>query len=240
MRGRLSRLDVHHIFPKSRLYDARFGKAQVNALPNFCFLTQKTNLKISNRYPEAYFPEIESNHPGALASQWIPMDEELWKMENYPDFLEARQELLAKAANDFLSELLGDDISISESPERIEVASGEAEARPVGSIESPEEEELLAEVKRWVAEQGLPEGELSYEVLDTQGIVRAYLDLAWPEGLQTGYSKPVAVLIDEDTVLLEAASAAGFACFTDPDRFKLYVEREILAMEPELTTGDGV
>jgi len=43
-------------------------------LANFCFLTKDTNLNISDRLPRDYFPEIERNHPGALASQWIPTD----------------------------------------------------------------------------------------------------------------------------------------------------------------------
>ena len=74
MLGRMHRLEVHHIFPKSRLYDADYERAEVNAVANFCFLTKDTNLVIGNRFPEAYFEEVEANHPGALASQWIPMD----------------------------------------------------------------------------------------------------------------------------------------------------------------------
>ncbi len=37
--GRMHRLEVHHIFPKSRLYDAGYERAEVNAVANFCFLT---------------------------------------------------------------------------------------------------------------------------------------------------------------------------------------------------------
>ena len=67
------RLEVHHIFPKAQLYKRNFKRPEVNALANFCFLTKDTNLDISDRLPEEYFPEIEKAHPGALASQWIPM-----------------------------------------------------------------------------------------------------------------------------------------------------------------------
>jgi len=48
---------------------------------------------------------VESKHPGVLASQWIPEDPALWQVENYPDFLAARRELLAGAANSFLAGL---------------------------------------------------------------------------------------------------------------------------------------
>ena len=95
--GSFSQLHVHHIFPKSRLYECGQSRPEVNALANFTFLTQETNLLVSNRLPEEYFPEFLARQPGAVESHWIPMDERLWKMENYLEFLEARRELLAKA-----------------------------------------------------------------------------------------------------------------------------------------------
>ena len=84
----MSRLEVHHIFPKSPLYKCEWNykRRQVNALANFCFLTKDTNLDISDRLPSVYFPKVETAHPGALASQWIPMDPELWRVENFRDF----------------------------------------------------------------------------------------------------------------------------------------------------------
>ena len=106
--GRMNTLEVHHIFPKGMLYRNGFSKSQVNAIANFCFLTKDTNLQIRDRPPSEYFPQIEARLPGALASQWIPMDEELWQTENYLRFLEERQRLLAQAANALLGELLHD------------------------------------------------------------------------------------------------------------------------------------
>src|SRR5690606_29650037 len=97
--GKMSRLEVHHIFPKAQLYKRNFRKSEVNALANFCFLTKDTNLDISDRLPEEYFPKVEEAHPGALASQWIPSDPTLWKIENFPAFLEARKRLLAEEVN---------------------------------------------------------------------------------------------------------------------------------------------
>lgn len=58
--GKMSRLEVHHIFSKVQLYKAKalnFRKLEVNALGNFCFLMKDTNLKISDSLPEDYFPE---------------------------------------------------------------------------------------------------------------------------------------------------------------------------------------
>ena len=93
--GKMSRLEMHHIFPKAQLYKRKYRRPEVNALANFCFQTKDTNLEISDRLPEEYFPKFETRHPGGLASQWIPMDPALWKMERFRDFLEARKELLA-------------------------------------------------------------------------------------------------------------------------------------------------
>jgi hypothetical protein len=56
------------------------------------------------RKPEEYFEEVKAKHPGALASQWIPQDRALWRIDRYPDFLEARRDLLANAANAFLDQ----------------------------------------------------------------------------------------------------------------------------------------
>ena len=93
MLGRMNRLEVHHAYSKAKLYEQDHARAEVNALANFCFLTKETNLSISDRLPEEYFPQVEATHPGALASQWIPMDPALWKIERYLEFLDARRVL---------------------------------------------------------------------------------------------------------------------------------------------------
>ena len=88
--GKMNKLEVHHIFPKAQLYKLKHKRPEVNALANFCFQTKQTNLEISDRLPEEYFPVFEARHPGGLASQWIPADPKLWKLENYSEFLEER------------------------------------------------------------------------------------------------------------------------------------------------------
>ena len=105
--GRMSQLEVHHIFPRAQLYKHGFKRPEVNALANYCFLTKETNLTISDRLPSEYFREVETAYPTdhVLASQWIPNDPELWKIENYRDFLEARKVLLAEEMNRRMAEL---------------------------------------------------------------------------------------------------------------------------------------
>ena len=233
--GRMNALEVHHIFPKALLYRADYERAQVNAVANFCFLTKDTNLQISDRPPAEYFAEIEERHRGALASQWIPMDRELWETENYPQFLEERQRLLANAANVLLEELLHDTSSteVVEPTPMLAVASSEPVAVP-GGIEDDEEAAALQAINEWIREQGLPEGDMQHELAHPEtGDPVAILDLAWPNGLQEGYSDPVALLLGEEQETLQIANDHGFRHFTNAEAFKRYAETEVLALTGE-------
>lgn len=230
--GKMCQLEVHHIFPKSRLYKSgrKYKRAEVNSLANFCFLTKDTNLAISNRLPEEYFLEVEEHHPGALASQWIPMDKALWKLNNYLDFLEARKQLLSDEANSRLAELLHGDTRWQTGPDAY------VEPAPrlvVGGITSEEEENQLTELNEWITGQGLPRGMQSFDFADSEtGRQVAVFDLAWPNGIQEELSQPVAVLLNESVETIALASAAGFRCFTAVEDFKAYVETQILAGNP--------
>jgi hypothetical protein len=75
--GKLSRLQIHHIFPKALLYKHGYSRAEVNAIANFTFLTQETNLLVSDRDPADYLDEFIGKNPGAIESHWIPMDQDL-------------------------------------------------------------------------------------------------------------------------------------------------------------------
>lgn len=227
--GKMSRLEVHHIFPKAQLYKAGYRRPEVNALANFCFLTKDTNIKILDRLPEKYFPEIEADHPGALASQWIPPDPKLWKLKNFRSFLEARKSLLAAEVNARLEELLHGDTRWLAGPAAVVPAEASSS---MGGISSEEEEVELEALNTWMVEQTLPPGTLAYDFADLEtGEQRAVFDLAWPNGIQEELSQPVAVLLNEGQETLAIASAAGFRCFTTPAAFQEYVLREILSVE---------
>jgi len=223
--GKMSRLEVHHIFPKAQLYKRKHKRPEVNALANFCFLTKDTNLEIRDRLPENYFPEIEAAHPGALASQWIPADSSLWKVDRFRDFLEARKVLLAEELNRRMEELLHGDT-------RWLARAAALSTTPItvtGGIASEEEDAELAALNDWVEAQGLPRGEIAYDFADSAtGAQVAVFDLAWPNGVQEELSQPVAVLLNEEMTTITLASQAGFRCFTDSASFRRYVEREVL------------
>ena len=226
--GHQTDLQLHHIFPKALLYRNDYEKSEVNALANFTFLTQETNIRISDKNPEEYFADIEEKNPGIIASHWIPIDQKLWKTENYIDFIEARRELLAEAANQFLKKLF--DGTIPEVEVQKELSLG-SKKQYIGSISDEDEEKLLLDTNDWIIENGLPEGEVEYNLSDAENNELCLLDLAWPNGLQEGLSMPVALLINEGSATLSAANAAGYLYFTDVDSFKHYVHQDILAIE---------
>jgi hypothetical protein len=235
MLGHNAALQIHHLFPKALLRKAGYRKDQINAIANFCFLTQTTNLEISDKRPEVYFRKIERRFPGALASQWIPMDPELWKVDRYSDFLEARRKLLTDSANQLLEHLLSG--AMSELPE-VEDAAGERQTTVAvpGGVESTEEEQLIRDCNDWVVAKGLPSGEYMYELVDPESVQPlAVFDLAWPNGLQQGLSEPVVLLIDEGPDTLMAANRAGYRYFTLVEEFQDYVEQEVLVLgdDPE-------
>ena len=225
--GKTSNLQIHHIFPKALLYKHGYTKSEVNAIANFTFLTQDTNLKISDHKPSDYLAEYSQKHPGALESHWIPMDRELWKVENYPQFLSARREILSQAANAFLDSLYAG--SVPESKPLASVSKRLREDIPGGFV-SEDEERIILECNEWIVKHGLPAGEILYELVEPYtGEAMAVLDLAWPDGLQTGLSQPVALLIDEDKETEQAVNAVGYRFFNDRSKFYQYVEREVLS-----------
>jgi len=187
--GSLSSLQVHHIFPKKVLRDAGYKRTEINAVANFCFLTQESNLIITKREPEDYFKQvIKEAGEEALASQWIPLDKKLWKIENYREFLSARRELLANAANGFLDSLLAG-------------SADELELIKLTPVEDEDTAERNAELNKLLielSEYGVSAPELNVEIYhpETQellGIAEAF----WPSGLQPGIGEPVILELDK-------------------------------------------
>jgi hypothetical protein len=223
--GAMGELERHHIFPNAYLRDCGISnRYQRNALANFTWLTQPCNKEISAKPPEEYFLLYNEKHPGVLEKHWIPMDKSLWKVENYQDFLAARRELLAQAANDFLNSLLHDTLkqqaNVEASFERVD------RPRPI-SIDSDVEEATLKQVMNWMELQGLPRGEYGKELVDLTGNLVATLDLAWPEGIQQELSEKVALLIDEESDVILTASQFGYRCYSSIGDFKQYVQHEM-------------
>jgi hypothetical protein len=154
------------------------------------------------------------------------MDESLWKIDRYADFLEARKELLAAEANLRFAELLhSDDRWIAETAR---LSSVPAVIEVAGGISSAEEEAELQGLNTWVTGQGFAEGIIAFDHSNAEtGDQIAIFDLAWPNGLQEELSEPVAVLLNESDDTVALASAAGFRCFTSTVAFKDYVHKQM-------------
>lgn len=217
--GKNSSLEVHHIFPKAVLYEAGKNKAIVNALANYAFLTKDTNLEISDRKPEDYFPEYRARCPGAMETHWIPSDPELWKIENYEEFLKQRRIMLAKASNTVLDSLYNGKFA--------ETAIESYATKDYR--ESISEEEELEEVSNWIEEKGLKPGAMNHELLDNDGNVVAIIDLAWPQGIQSGLSEPLALLLNETAETQATVSKYGYRFYTSVSDFKSFVEAVYLS-----------
>lgn len=221
MLGHNSGLQVHHIFPKAYLYEHGYEQYLVNSVANFAFLTQDTNLIIGKRAPADYLAEVAVNQPGALESQWIPTDPELWLPERYPDFLAARQALLAGAANTFLDGLRGGAIP--------ETAAMPVVAPPVDAELDPRRDEI-ARVIAELEELGCVEPDVDAEIADPEsGRVLAVAEAFWPDGLQPGIGDPVVLELDPDEADLPRMEELGYEVFTSTAALVGFVRRRAAA-----------
>jgi len=106
-------IEIHHIFPTSRLYKEggldssnRADIARANEIANLAFLTKEANLKATDNVPSIYLPRVLEKYPSALKAQFVPEDLRLWQIENYDAFLEERRRLIADGINKFMEDLL--------------------------------------------------------------------------------------------------------------------------------------
>ena len=214
-------LQVHHIFPKAALYAAGYGRSQVNAVANFCFLTRDTSLVIGKREPGEYFAAVEARYPGALTSQWIPQDPALWRADRYPDFLAARRELLAEAANGFLGWLRSGSATSPARPlARLTVVTHE----PADA--GARRDQVLALVAE-LAELGCVDAATDCEVSDpATGEVLTIAAACWPEGLQPGQGNPVILELDPAEADVGRLKELGYQVFTSINSLRSHVRRQ--------------
>ena len=148
--GAKYQLENDHIFPSKRLRDAGYTKnnrtkfALAQELTNRAILTQKANRNKSASSPREYLSEIKKQHPGALEKQCIPLDEDLWDIDRYEEFLSARRELLAEKLNHFL-----DNLTV---PDEEDAAGAMTLDEQIAAGENPELE--FKSSLRWDYEQG--------------------------------------------------------------------------------------
>lgn len=103
--GSKHKLQFHHVFPQAVLSKAGIEKQYINDICNLAFIGGQTNRRLGAKLPNEYFPEIiDRLGETALRSQCIPLDQDLWKLENYGEFLNKRRDLVAERLNLLLEE----------------------------------------------------------------------------------------------------------------------------------------
>jgi len=225
--GNLSTLQVHHIFPKKVLKEAGVRRGEINAVANFCFLTQESNLTISKREPKDYFKQvIKQAGEEALTSQWIPLDKKLWEVRNYKEFLEARRELLAAASNKFLDSLL-------------KGKAAELNLPKLGALEDEETKErkqMLDKLFEELAEFGVIRPETDVEIFhpETQELITT-AEAFWPYGLQPGIGEPVLLELDRREVDQEKLEDLDYRIFYTIPKLKRFVRSQAQIASGELS-----
>lgn len=223
--GKGSRLEVHHLFPKAVLYEAGYDRKQVNAVANFAFLTGESNRTLGKRAPTDYFPKVAGNHAGALDSQWITSNPDLWRVEGYPEFLADRRSKLAAAANDLLDHLR----SGSGTTEVLGTSGGVEDTTDHGDD--------LSALGDWCASLGLARPVAPAEITEPEtGEVLVYADAAWSDGMQVGRSEKVALVLERDEETEARLGELGYRFFTTQQALHHYVE-ELLNIDID---DDGV
>ena len=88
-------LQIHHIFPRDLL--ERVGKDQlVDDFANITIISGRANESIGSSPPSRYLKELYDKDPELLKKHFVPTDRELWKIENYEQFLEERRRLISE------------------------------------------------------------------------------------------------------------------------------------------------
>lgn len=146
-------LEYHHIFPKALLnqyYKERGQSRVVNQVANLVFLSQRANSRIASSSPHVYLPKIPL---ARLRAQYVPVDEVLWPLERYEDFVRERRKLLASAINDLLASLMDEPAPwVDDMTKQLEARLSAAEEDVRGLIE----ERLSASFGPRAWERGVP------------------------------------------------------------------------------------
>ncbi|MCA1706514.1 MAG: hypothetical protein LC808_25915, partial [Actinobacteria bacterium] len=114
--------------------------------------------------------------------------------------------------------------------------AGPSTTRSPTVVPDPEAMKLRA-ISSEAVTLGLAQPEVDYEIVDAgSGEVQAWADLAWPLGLRTGLTEPVAYLEGRDEELERRLGELGWRFFTDEVSLRRYWE-EVLGVDLD---GDRV
>lgn len=102
------------------------------------------------------------------------------------------------------------------------------------AVNLPEEEidEEVAKLLNWLAMNNVPMPQLNFELCNDEGEIITMVDLAWPEGVQSGYSQPVALALSGRADQVNALSQASYQVFTSLEGLQVYL-RKLVGVEEE-------
>lgn len=130
--GSKYQLERDHLFPYSKLKEIGYGQdnrvkyALAQELTNRAILTQVANRTKAAAHAEDYLAGVKAKFPKALELQCVPEDPELWKIENYEQFLEERRKMLAKHLNSFLDKITETEETVAPVSLEDMIAEGES------------------------------------------------------------------------------------------------------------------
>jgi hypothetical protein len=96
-------IEIHHFFPKSILRKYGYSKDEQEALANIAFINPGTNKRLRDE-PYIYIKRCEIKEE-ELSKQLIPIDEKLWKVDHYKEFLDKRSEIIADELTRYMRSL---------------------------------------------------------------------------------------------------------------------------------------
>lgn len=94
------KIEYHHFFPRAQMRN-KYPREMWNSIENLTFITAKTNKEISDRLPSEYVGGLGVSDE-QLAQQSLPIDKQLFEIENFSRFLEARRVLQSQSLNELI------------------------------------------------------------------------------------------------------------------------------------------
>ena len=235
--GKKYQLELDHIFPYSQLKKAGYGfgnrvkYALAQEFTNRAILTQIANRGKSDTSAADYLANVQEKFPKALELQCIPQDQDLWKIENYEEFLNERRKILAEHLNAFLNKITTTEETIAPVSLEDMIAEGESDEMEFkstlrwdireGAVNKKLEEVIAKTVAAFANSQG---GTLLVGVADDGTILGLEQDFA---SLGDGRDKFELHLRN----LLNQQFGAGFVTSKVQIRFHEIEEKEVCQIE---------
>jgi len=103
----LEEVHIHHIFPKDllrKVYGEKVGDMDIETaydlVGNVTIVSKEANENIGSKRPDEYLKDFSEE---MLKSHYIPTESELWKPENYKDFITQRKKQLFRGINNSIT-----------------------------------------------------------------------------------------------------------------------------------------